>query len=145
MKKYYYYDNNGNKKYYMGNIIKDHNNNITYGLLTKEKTIYNDVELEYHPEIKAEQGYNSYFTYINSEGNIVKYNGLTSKIKKGINNTYFLTYIITNEVEVKKHNKINYVPGYFTYIDNLGKEQLYSDDISYIQYDKRKSTYYILK
>ena len=145
MKKYYYYDNNGNKKYYMGNIIKDNFNNVTYGLLTKEKYIYKDVELEYHPAIKAEDGYNSYFTYIDSDGNIVKYNDSISKIKRGLNNTYFLTNIIKTEIEVKKHDKVEYVPGYFTYIDESGKEQLYSDDISNIQFDKRKSTYYILK
>lgn len=139
MKKYYYYDNNNNKKYYIGKVIKG--NNITYGNLINEKKVYNEIELEYHPEIKAEEGYNSYFIY--EDGS--KYTGLSSKVIHGINNTYFITDIKTYNIDLKKYDKSDYIPGYFTYIDNSGKENLYTDDLSYIKYDKLNSTYYILK
>ena len=139
MKKYYYYDNNNNKKYYVGKVIKG--NNITYGKLINEKKVYNEIELEYHSEVKEEKGYNSYFIY--EDGS--KYNGLSSKVIHGLNNTYFITDVKNYNIDLKKYDKVDYVPGYFTYINDLGEETLYTNDLSNIKYDKNNLTYYILK
>jgi len=143
MKKYYYFDDKGNKKYYVGKIINDYITGETYGLLTNQNIENKEIELEYHPEIQAENGWSSYFTYINNDGIKTIYNGLKYNIKTNyIDNSYFFVQTNTDKVNLIKHEKVEYKPGYYTYIDSFGKENLYDGKVFY---DKFTSTYYFYK
>jgi len=143
MKKYYYLDENGNKKQYVGKIINDYITGETYGLLTQQDVSHKEITLEHHPKIESQEGWSSYFTYLDESGNTVKYKGLPYNIKKdSINNSYFFTQLNTSKVDLIKHDKINYVPGYYTYIGKFDKEIKYDGEVFY---DKFTNSYYFYK
>jgi len=143
MKKYYYLDENGNKKQYVGKIINDYITGETYGLLTQQEVSHKEITLEHHPEIEYQEGWSSYFTYLDESGNVVRYKGLTHNIKKdSINNSYFFTQLNTSKIELIKHDKVNYVPGYYTYMGKFDKEIRYDGEVFY---DKFTNSYYFYK
>jgi len=143
MKKYYYIDDKGNKKYYVGKVINDYITGETYGLLTQQEVIHENVKLQFHEPIEAQNGWNSYFTYKDSSGNSVIYNGNSHNIKVSpIDNSYFITETKTDKIKLIKYDKIEYQPGYYTYINEYGKEKIYDGKIFY---DKFTSTYYFYK
>lgn len=141
MKKYYYLDENGNRKEYVGKIINDCVTGETLGLLTQQIKSQKEVELEYHPQIDEQPGWNSYFTYIDSSGNNIKV--IDSNVRKNYkDNSYFITNVNEIKIDLKKHNKIDYQPGYFTYTSPLGKEIKYDGEYFY---DKLTNSYYFYK
>lgn len=143
MKKYYYLDENGNKKNYVGKVINDYITGETYGLLTQQMVSHKEVELEYHPQVDSQDGWNSYFTYVDSLGNNVKFNGLTNNIKKDpIDNSYFFTQVNNVQINLIKHDKVDYQPGYYTYTTPNGKIIRYDGKVFY---DKFTNTYYFYK
>lgn len=143
MKKYYYLDENGNKKNYIGKIINDYITGETYGLLTQQEVSHKEIELEYHPKVESQEGWASYFTYTDASGNDVKYNGLKYNIKQDpINNSYFFTQLNTIKIDLIKHDKVDYVPGYYTYLGRFGKEIKYEGEVFY---DKFTNSYYFYK
>ena len=85
-KKYYYINENGIKKYYAGKVIKDYVTNETYGLLTQQENIQEKKELEYHEGIEAQEGWLSYFSYIDENGKSKIYDGPISSIRKNLEN-----------------------------------------------------------
>ncbi len=144
MGKYYYIDEEGNKKYYVGKVVKNISENTIDGFLTQTKIIEEKVELTYFPEIQAQDGWNSYFTYIeNGEEKI--YNGLRSKIKKNPDATYFLLSIQQIEIPLIYHPAVEAKKEYFSYLDDNDKEVRYEGDLDIIKYDKKLKRYYIEK
>lgn len=141
-KKLYYRDENGNKKYYVGKVINDYITNETYGLLTKEKIVEEQVKLYYHKPIDAIEGWCSYFTYINENNEVVKYTDNINNIRKNIDNSYYFTKVNKNIIDLIHHPEIKSIEPYFSYIDENGKEQIY-DGKSF--YDKFTNSYYFYK
>ena len=141
-KKFYYKDEKGNKKYYVGKVINDYITNERYGLLTQQEIIQEEVKLKYHPAIEAEEGWSSYYTYVNEYGDIVKYNDSPHNIRKNFDNTYYFTKINKDIIDLKYHPKEEAKDAYFSYVDNNGKEVVFNGDSFY---DKFTNTYYFYK
>ena len=140
-KKYYYIDENGIKKYYAGKVIKDYVTNETYGLLTQQENIQEKKELEYHEGIEAQEGWSSYFSYIDENGKSKIYDGPINSIRKNLDNTYYITKINKQEINLIYHPEIPSKPAYFTYLDNE-KKVIYEDEPFY---DKFTNSYYFYK
>lgn len=141
-KKLYYKDDKGNKKYYVGKIINDYITNEKYGLLTNQEVIQEEVELEFHPAEPAIDGWSSYFTYLNANGEEVKYTDSSMNLRKNADNTYFFMKVDKNIID------LNYHPGelpkeaYFSYKDANGNEAIFEGKPFY---DKFTNTYFIYK
>lgn len=143
MGKYYYIDEEGNKKYYSNKLLHNISDGTTYGFLIKQNIKEERIPLTYCPEVLPEEGWNSYFTYIDKDNNICKYTDLKSKIKKNnIDNTYYLAKFEKKEIQLIKHNKVAAIPEYYTYIDENGNEIKFNGDIKNLKYDKKKKKYY---
>lgn len=141
MKKYYYLKD-GQKKYYEGKIIHDMSEGTTYGFLVHQNVSEEKIPLTYYPEILAEEGWNSYFTYIDNDNNICKYTDLKSKIRKNKDNTYYLAKFKKEEIDLIKKDKVPEIPEYYTYFDKFHHEVKYNGDLSKLKYDKKKQKYY---
>lgn len=142
-KKFYYIDDDGKKHGYAGKVINDYMTGETYGLLAIQENDDVTVDLKFHEAIPAEQGYSSYYTYINNEGNQVKYSGLINNIKRNpIDNSYFFTYTSVDTIDLKHYPEIKPVKPYFTYINDNGEEVIYDGKMFY---DKFTSSYYFYK
>lgn len=140
-KKLYYIDERGNKKYYAGKVINDYITNETYGLLTIQETNKVEVELEYHPAKEAIDGWSSYFTYVDENGNTVRYDDIIN-IRKNIDNTYYFTKVNKHSIDLIYHPEIKPIDGYFTYKDENGNDVVYEGKSFY---DKFTNTYYFYK
>lgn len=122
LKKFYYIDKNGDKKKYVGAVINNHNGTFS-GYLGSEKRTDKTVELKYHPAIEYVEGYSSYYTYINSEGEEQKYYGLMKTNEDG---TKYFTYFITNQIELIYKAPETKINEYYTYYDSVGNSHIYS-------------------
>ena len=142
MIKYYYLDENKNKIYYSGEVITDYTKDQIYGVLSKFKDIKKKIELEYHPEEKAVDGWSSYFTYKDINGQTQKYTGSTFNIRKSFNGSYFITKTEKIEIPVKYYPEITPVEEYFTYIDDEDNEVIY-EGTKKPKYDKETNSYFI--
>jgi len=142
MKKYYYLDENGNKKYYVGKIINDYITNEKYGLLTQQEIIQNEVELEFHPSEPASEGWLSYFTYLNENGEISKYTDDPHNIRKSFDNSYYFTKVNKNIIDLEYHNRVEPIDSYFSYTDANGNEIIYDGEYFY---DKFTNSYYFYR
>ena len=112
--------------------------------MTQTKIIEEKVPLTYFPEIQAQDGWNSYFTYTENEEEKI-YTGLRSKIKKNSDGTYFLLSINQIEVPLIYHPAVPEKKEYFAYLDDNDKEVRYEGDLDIIKYDKKLKRYYIEK
>ena len=141
-KKLYYIDENGNKKYYIGKVINDHVTNEKYGLLTVQEKIQQEVELEYHPEQPKEEGWSSYFTYLNEDNSETKYIDDIHNIRKNFDGSYYITKVNKISINLTYHPAIEAQSEYFTYQDSDGNEYIYNDKVFF---DKFTNTYYFYK
>lgn len=141
-KKLYYIDENGNKKQFVGKIINDAITNEKYGLLTVQEKIQQDIELEYHPENPAVEGWSSYYTYMNENNELVKYTDSLNNIRKNFDGSYYITKINKEAIDLIYHPAIEFKDAYFTYKDSEGNDQLYNNQAFY---DKFTNTYYFYK
>lgn len=141
MKRYYYLDENGNKKQYVGKIINDIVSGETYGILTSQELIKENVEVDFKDPIEEQSGWTSYFTYQDSEGNIQKYEGLKHNIRKSLDGSYYFTKVTTNSIDLKRIDKVPQKEAYFSYIEN-GVEKIYEGKPFY---DKMTKQYYFYK
>jgi hypothetical protein len=142
MKKYYYLNENGNKKPYIGRVINDIVSGETYGILTTQELTKEDVELDFIEPIEEQEGWSSYFTYTDSEGNNQKYSGLSHNIRKNLDGSYYFTKVTSSSIELNRIDKIPKQDAYFSYIDENGKEQIYEGKPFY---DKMTKQYYFYK
>jgi len=141
-KKYYYINENGIKKYYAGKIINDYVTNETYGLLTIQETIKEEKPIEWHNEKPAIEGWSSYFTYIDENGDKVRYTDSIGAIRRNIDNSYYITKINKDEINLIRHPEVKEIPAYFSFINEDGKEEIYEGKPFF---DKFTSTYYFYK
>lgn len=141
MKRYYYIDENGNKKRYAGKIINDIVSGQTYGILTTQELTREKVEVDFKDPIEEQEGWSSYFTYLDESGNIQKYTGLKHNIRKSIDSSYYFTKVTNKTINLNRYNKIPQKPAYFTYLEN-GKEKIYEGKPFY---DKMTKQYYFYK
>ena len=141
MKRYYYLDENGNKKQYVGKIINDIVSGETYGILTSQELVKEDIEVDFKDPIEEQPGWTSYFTYQDSEGNVKKYEGLKHNIRKGLDGSYYFTKVTTNSIDLKRIDKVPKKEAYFSYIEN-GVEKIYEGKPFY---DKMTKQYYFYK
>lgn len=133
--KFYLVDDFGKKKKYLGKVVE--NPDGTYcGFSVKTKNEKVRKELNYYPEIKAQDGSLSYFSYVNPEGETVTYWGYP---KKDTDGSYYLTYNTTVTFDLTYHPKVEPKPEYFTYIDKDGVEKEYTGKVTY---NKRKDLYF---
>lgn len=141
MKRYYYLDENRNKKQYVGKIINDIVSGETYGILTSQELVKEDIEVNFKDPIEEQPGWTSYFTYQDSEGNIQKYEGLKHNIRKSLDGSYYFTKVTTNSIDLKRIDKVPQKEAYFSYIEN-GVEKIYEGKPFY---DKMTKQYYFYK
>ena len=134
-KKFYLIDDKGRKRTYLGKVIENPDGSFC-GFDIKVKNENVKKELTYHPEIKQVDGYYSYFSYINSDGEEVTYYGNPRKDENG---SYYITYNSTTRLDLEYHPKVEPKAEYYTYIDKEGNEQIYEGPVVY---NKRKNTYY---
>lgn len=141
MKRYYYLDENGNKKQYVGKIINDIVSGETYGILTSQEFVKEDVEVDFKNPIEEQPGWTSYFTYQDSNSNIQKYTGLKHNIRKSLDGSYYFTKVTTNSIDLKRIDKVPQKEAYFSYIEN-SVEKIYEGKPFY---DKMTKQYYFYK
>ena len=135
MERFYLVDDFGNKKRYLGKVVE--NPDGTYcGFSVKIKNDKIRKDLKYYPEVKSEDGYLSYFSYVNSNGETITYWGYPKQDSDG---NYYLTYNTTTTFDLTYHPKVEPKPEYFTYIDSDGVEKEYTGKVTY---NKVKKTYY---
>lgn len=134
--KFYYIDENGNKKKYVGKVI--YNNDGTYnGILNKNTKTVCTKDLIYHPEVKAIDGYYSYYSYITNNG---KEQRVFDNIRKDENNNPYFTYVERNMFNLTYVEPVPFVAEHFTYIDPVTKEEHpYEDNVIY---NKRLNKYF---
>ena len=125
-RKFYYIDENGNKKKYIGKIIFD--NGSYNGILTTPVKEEVKKELIYYPEIKGVDGYSSYYTYMNENGEEEVYLDVVKKDSDG--NLYF-NKTEKNIYKLVYHPKIEAKEEYYTYLDKDGNECRYSGKVTY--------------
>ena len=126
-KKFFYLDESGNKKKYAGKIIE--NNDGTFnGVLTTQHIIEKQIDLKWHPAVEHVKGYSSYYTYVNINGEEVKYYSVTKKDDHG--KTYF-TYTTIKETPIIVHPAEKNVKTYYTYMMN-GVEKTWTKDVECI-------------
>lgn len=132
--KYFYIDEDGNKKKYIGKIIQ--NKNSYNGILTVSNKSISNKELIYHPEVKEVKGYLSYYSYINSNNEEVRW---FDNFKKDEEDNKFFTYTERNLFHLEYNPAVEAKEEYFSYIDpTTGEEKIYSGSIIY---NKRTQTY----
>ena len=125
--KFYYIDKQGQKKKYVGPIINNHNGTFS-GYLAKDKQIDIVVDLEYHPAVEHVDGYNSYYTYINSNGDEIRYYGL---MKSKENGDKYFAYFTTKQIDlIYKPAEVTTV-AHYTYMDNNGNVHVYNGEVKY--------------
>ena len=121
---FYYIDKNGNKKKYAGKVLYSGDN--TYmGILTTQSTTNKEVELVFHPEVEAVEGYYAYYTYVNKFGEEVRYYSI---VKQDANGNPFFTYSVSKEIKLKYVPAKEMKTSYFTYMQN-GKEKQYTGKV----------------
>lgn len=139
MKRYYYLDENGNKKQYIGKIIKDVVSDETYGILTTESLVKENIPVDFVEPIEKQEGWSSYFTYQDNGTKI--YNGLSHTIRKGLDGSYYFTKVTNLSIDLKKIDKVPTQKEYFSYIED-GEEKIYDGKPFY---DKLTKQYYFYK
>jgi len=139
MKRYYYLDENGNKKQYIGKIIKDVVSDETYGILTTESLVKEDIPVDFVEPVEKQDGWLSYFTYQDNGTQI--YNGLSHNIRKGLDGSYYFTKVTNLSIDLKKIDKVPSQEEYFSYIED-GEEKIYDGKPFY---DKLTKQYYFYK
>ena len=100
-----------------------HKKNISVDLIKHDK-------IEYTPE---------YYTYINSDGDSVKYSGIVIKNDDG---SYIGKNIITHKVILQYHpsvQSVEHVDEYFSYLDNYDRERIF---VGEPKFDLENNTYY---
>lgn len=133
---FYYIDKEGNKKKYYGKIIKQPNGTYN-GILTISNKVNVKKDLIYHEEIPQVNGYASYYSYINSNGEEVNYYG---NILKDENKNPYFTYVERNTFNLEYHPEVLPVDEYFTYTDSQGNEQIYTG--KELEYNKKLDSYF---
>lgn len=132
--KFFYIDEDGNKKKYVGKIIST--NGEYNGILTISNKSISEKELIYHPEVKEVKGYLSYYSYINSEGEEIRW---FDNIKKDNEGNTFFTYTERNLFNLEYNPSVEAKEEYFSYIDPVTKEEKkYTGSVIY---NKRTNTY----
>lgn len=125
--KFYYIDKQGQKKKYVGPIINNHNGTFS-GYLAKDKRTDIVVDLEYHPAVEHVDGYNSYYTYFNSNGEETRYYGL---MKAKDNGDKYFSYFTTKQIDlIYKAPEVTTVEHY-TYVDRNGITNIYNGEVTF--------------
>jgi len=134
--KFYYIDENGEKKKYVGKVI--YNNDGTYnGILNQNIQSVCTKDLIYHPEVKAVDGYYSYYSYITKDG--VEQRCFDNIKTDSEGNPYF-TYVEKNMFELQYNESVPSKEEYFTYIDPITKEESVYDGP--ITFNKKLNKYF---
>lgn len=132
--RFFYIDEDGNKKKYVGKVIS--NKNAYNGILTLSNKSISEKELIYHPEIEEVNGYLSYYSYINSNNEEIRWFDNFKRDEDG--NKYF-TYTERSLFKLDYNPSVEAQEEYFTYIDpKTGEEKKYSGSVIY---NKRTNTY----
>ena len=121
-RKFYYIDESGNKKRYIGPVINNHNGTFN-GYLFEEEYIDTIVDLKFYPAVEEVVGSVSYMTYVNSDGNEVKYYGLTKTKEDG---TRYFAYNTSRQIDLIYKAPEEKTVEYFTYFDKGGNSRIYS-------------------
>ena len=132
--KFFYIDEDGNKKKYIGKVIST--NSSYNGILTISEESVSNKELIFHPEIEEVKGYLSYYSYINSEGEEIRWFDNIKRDEEG--NPYF-SYVERSLFKLDYNPEVKAQEEYFTYIDpKSGEEKRYTGSVIY---NKRTGTY----
>lgn len=134
-KKFYLIDDKGRKRTYLGKVIENPDGSYC-GINVKVKKDTVKKDLIYHPEVEKVEGYYSYFTYMNSNGEEVSYFG---NPRQDLSGNYYITYNDNIKLDLEYHPKVEAAAEYYTYIDKDGVEKVYEGNVTY---NKRKNVYY---
>lgn len=126
-KKFYYIDKQGQRKKYVGPVVNNHNGTFS-GYLAKERKTDIVVDLEYHPAIEHVDGYNSYYTYTNINGEEKKYYGL---MKSNENGDKYFSYFETKQIDLIYKPSEATVVEHYTYIDANGNTKVYNGPVTF--------------